>query len=107
MQGIFSRQLRKRIDANTLTNGQTNGQTNSQAECNAVPKMARAPQFPHVIQTYTKFARLYFPSFTTFRNQIMHFTNFIMFFLASVFDSLFFTLLRLKFSLTCKLPIIL
>jgi hypothetical protein len=37
VQGIFSRRLRKRIDANTLTNGQTNGRTNSQAEYNAVP----------------------------------------------------------------------
>ena len=96
MQGIFSRRLRKRIDANTLTNEtkngkKRNGQTNLQAEYNAVPKMARAPQFPHVIQTYTKFARLYFPSFTTFRNQIMHFTNFIMYFLALVFDCLLFT----------------
>jgi hypothetical protein len=44
VQGIFSRRLRKRIDANTQTNGQTNGRTNSQAEYNAVPNMARAPQ---------------------------------------------------------------
>ena len=28
MQGIFSRRLRKRIDANTLTNGQTAKRTN-------------------------------------------------------------------------------
>jgi hypothetical protein len=42
VQGIFSKRLRKRIDANTLTNGQTNGQTNSQAEYNAVPKMGTA-----------------------------------------------------------------
>jgi hypothetical protein len=28
---------------------------------------------PHVMQTYTKFARLYFPYFTTFRNQILQF----------------------------------
>jgi hypothetical protein len=44
VQGIFTRRLRKRIDANTLLSGQTNGRTNSQAEYNAVPKMARAPQ---------------------------------------------------------------
>ena len=30
MQGIFSRRLRKRIDANTLTNGQTDQQTHRQ-----------------------------------------------------------------------------
>ena len=30
MQGIFSRRLRKRINANTLTNGQTDKQTDKQ-----------------------------------------------------------------------------
>jgi hypothetical protein len=30
VQGIFTRRLRKRIHANTLTNGQTNRQTHSQ-----------------------------------------------------------------------------
>ena len=46
MQGIFTRRLRKRIDANKVTHGQTkNKRTNSQAEYNAVPKMARAPQY--------------------------------------------------------------
>ena len=50
MQGIFSRRLRKRIDANTLTNGQTDKQSTSQAKYNAVPKMARAPQFASLLQ---------------------------------------------------------
>ena len=48
-----------------------------------------------IIQTYTKFgdfARLYiFQALQHFRNQILNFTHFILFFLAVVFDSLLFT----------------
>lgn len=59
-------------------------------------------QFPHVIQTHTKFlnfVRLYFQHFTSFCTRLCNFPNFTPSFLAIIFT--YSTLSRLKFSLLC------
>jgi hypothetical protein len=63
-------------------------------------------QFPHAIQTYTakyaNFARLHFPYFTTFRNQILQ--NFVLILISSLREFTFFP--GPKISLTRKLSIV-